>query len=157
MCRSACPAALARSSIYAAKRLCCGPGEERRDPTKQFYIKLFFSNTVILESSMGLSLYRRHRQQCEAARPLESRSGEFEERKKGWKRCACFIFASGTLGGKFKRKYTGKTEWDEAKSVAAAWELTDSWDGKAKPAPPLASVVDEGAAGRVSIADGIKL
>src|SRR6516225_5942449 len=48
MCRSACPAALARSSIYAAKRLCCGPGEERRDPTKQFYIKLFFSNTVIL-------------------------------------------------------------------------------------------------------------
>jgi hypothetical protein len=39
---------LARSSIYAAKRLCCGPGEERRDPTKQFYIKLFFSNTVIL-------------------------------------------------------------------------------------------------------------
>jgi hypothetical protein len=25
---------LARPSIYAAKRLCCGPGEERRDPTK---------------------------------------------------------------------------------------------------------------------------
>jgi hypothetical protein len=45
-----CPAALARPSIYAAKRLCWGPGEERRDPTKQFYIKLFFSNTVILAS-----------------------------------------------------------------------------------------------------------
>src|SRR5580704_1739311 len=48
VCRSACPAALARPSIYAAKRLCCGPGEERRDPTKQFYIKMFFFNTVIL-------------------------------------------------------------------------------------------------------------
>jgi hypothetical protein len=48
MCRSACPAAFARPSIYAAKRLCCGPGEERRDPTKQFYIKLFIYNTVIL-------------------------------------------------------------------------------------------------------------
>ena len=34
VCRSACPAAFARPSIYAAKRLCCGPGEERRDPTK---------------------------------------------------------------------------------------------------------------------------
>src|ERR1035438_1119321 len=48
MCRSACPAALARPSIYAAKRLCCGPGEERRDPTKQFYTKMFLFNTVIL-------------------------------------------------------------------------------------------------------------
>ena len=38
----------ARPSIYAAKRLCCGPGEERRDPTKQYYIKMFVFNTVIL-------------------------------------------------------------------------------------------------------------
>lgn len=106
---------------------------------------------------MGLSLYRRHRQECEAARPVESRSGEFEERKKGWKRCACFIFASGTLGGKFKRKYTGKSDWDDAKSVARAWEQAEAWDGKAKPMPPLASVVEQHAGGRVSIADGIKL
>jgi len=27
-----------------------------------------------------------------------------------------FIFASGTLGGRFKRKYTGKTDWDEDKA-----------------------------------------
>jgi hypothetical protein len=39
---------LAKPSIYAAKRLCCGPGEERRDPTKQFYTKMFVSNTVVL-------------------------------------------------------------------------------------------------------------
>ena len=34
--------------MYAAKRLICGPGEERRDPTKQFYIKLLLYNTVII-------------------------------------------------------------------------------------------------------------
>ena len=27
-----------------------------------------------------------------------------------------FIFASGTLGGRFKCKYTGKTDWDEDKA-----------------------------------------
>lgn len=83
---------------------------------------------------MPLNLYRRHRQECEGGHPKESRSGEFEERKKGWKRCACFIFASGTLTGTFKRKYTGKTGWEEAKAVAAEWEKSDSWDGT--PAPP---------------------
>jgi tricorn protease-like protein len=34
--------AVARPSMYAAKRLSCGPGAERRDPTKQFYIRMFF-------------------------------------------------------------------------------------------------------------------
>jgi hypothetical protein len=86
---------------------------------------------------MPLSLYRRHRQECEANRPEESRSGEFEERKKGWKRCSCLIFASGTLGGKFSRRYTGKSDWDEAKSVAADWEQADVWEGQgARPEPP---------------------
>jgi hypothetical protein len=75
---------------------------------------------------MPLSLYRRHRQECEAGHSEESRSGEFEERKKGWKKCGCFIFASGTLGGTFRRKYTGKTDWDEARAVAAAWEEAGS-------------------------------
>jgi hypothetical protein len=32
------------------------------------------------------NLNRRQRQECEAGHPEESRSGEFEERKKGWKR-----------------------------------------------------------------------
>ena len=40
--RSACPAASARPSTYAAKRLSCGPGAERRDPTKTI---LHHSNT----------------------------------------------------------------------------------------------------------------
>ena len=36
---------LARPSIYAAKRFSCGPGAERRDPTKQFYIKMVYFMT----------------------------------------------------------------------------------------------------------------
>ena len=34
--------------MYAAKRFSCGPGADRRDPTKQFYLKLYLYNTVIL-------------------------------------------------------------------------------------------------------------
>src|ERR1019366_4304434 len=50
-CRSSCPAAVARPSIYAAKRFSCGPGAERRDPTKQVYIKMFFYDPVVLVRS----------------------------------------------------------------------------------------------------------
>jgi hypothetical protein len=47
MFRSACPAALARPSIYAAKRVSCGLGALFL-PTKQFYIKMIVYNTVVL-------------------------------------------------------------------------------------------------------------
>jgi integrase len=102
-----------------------------------------------------LNLYRRHRQECEAERPAESRSGEFDERKKGWKRCACFIFASGTLSGKFRRKYTGKSDWDEARAVAAAWEHANSWDGEAP--EPVPAAVEPPVPGRIKIADAVKV
>jgi len=36
----------------------------------------------------------------------------------------------GTLGGKFKRKQTGKANCDEAKAVAAIWEKVQHWDGE---------------------------
>jgi hypothetical protein len=42
----------------------------------------------------GLNLYRRHRLDCEGGREFRSRSGEFEERKKSWRKCSCLIFAS---------------------------------------------------------------
>jgi integrase len=103
---------------------------------------------------MALNLYRRHRQECEAGHPEESRSGEFEERKKGWRRCACFIFASGTIDGKFKRKYTGKSDWDEAKAITAVWEETQSWDGQPQPEP--APVIAPGPV-RITIADAAKV
>jgi integrase len=83
---------------------------------------------------MALQLYRRHRKECEGGHAEDSRSGEFEEGRRGWKRCACLIHASGTLGGKFNRKQTGKSDWEEARAVAAAWEVAASWDNPAQEA-----------------------
>jgi integrase len=99
-----------------------------------------------------LNLYRRHRQGCEAGYQEESRSGEFDERKKGWKRCACVIFASGTLGGKFSRKATGTADWDVAHRIAEIYAKADSWTGK-PPEPALAAPEPT----RITIEDAIKV
>src|SRR5271166_2237206 len=79
---------------------------------------------------MALNLYRRHRKECEGGHPEDTRSGEFEEGRRGWKKCACLIHVSGTLGGKFNRKQTGKSNWDEAKTIVGAWEKAGAWDSK---------------------------
>ena len=76
---------------------------------------------------MGLQLYRRHRSECEAGHPEDSKSGQFEEGRRGWKRCACLIHASGTIAGKFKRRSTGEREWEKAFAVAANWHAAGSW------------------------------
>ena len=87
---------------------------------------------------MPLTLYRRHRKGCEGRHTEDSRSGEFEEGRRGWKRCACVIHASGTISGKFSRKQTGKSDWDEARGIAAAREKEGSWSReKAAPAPQI--------------------
>src|ERR1039457_4777563 len=85
---------------------------------------------------MALNLYRRHRRDCKAGHPEEFRTGEFDERKKGWKRCACPIFASGTLARISRRQSTGKWEWDDAKATAAQWEQAGNWDGTSLIATP---------------------
>jgi hypothetical protein len=103
---------------------------------------------------MALNLYRRHRQECEAGHPEETRSGEFEERNKGWKPCACLIFASGTLAGTFNRITTGTRDWDEAKVVIRTWQDANSWNGKSDP-PPIK--VERPVPGRVAIADAVKV
>lgn len=105
---------------------------------------------------MALILYRRHRTECEGAHPEDSRSGEFEEGRRGWKKCACLIHASGTLAGEFKRRHTGKTDWDEARTVAAAWEKAGSWDGAPAPPPPLPPLEKRGPV-RMTLADAIKV
>jgi integrase len=104
---------------------------------------------------MALKLYRRHRKECEGDHPEDSRSGEFEEGRRRWKKCACLIHAAGTLGGKFNRKQTGKSDWDQAKALIAAWQAADSWDGKVAlppPEPAPASSQD-----RITIADAVKV
>ncbi len=79
---------------------------------------------------MALNLYRRHRQGCEGGHAVDSRSGEFNERKKGWKRCACVIFISGTLDRKFARKATGTADWTEAHRIAETYLKAASWTGE---------------------------
>ena len=84
---------------------------------------------------MGLQLYRRHRKECEAGRPEDSKSGQFEEGRRGWKRCACRIHATGTIAGKFRRLSTGCRTWDEAKAVVSGWESAGSWPTSVTPPP----------------------
>jgi integrase len=86
---------------------------------------------------MTLKMYRRHRTKCESGHAEDARSGEFEEGRRGWKKCACLIHVSGTLGGKFYRRDTGKVDWDEARAVVAVWEAAKSWEGPAQIAEPV--------------------
>ena len=101
-----------------------------------------------------LNLYRRHRRDCAAGYREESRSGEFEERKKGWKKCECPIFASGSLHGKFRRTSTAAWDWDEAKATAATWELAGSWDSKPIVPPPPAPIEVATGPKRITIIEG---
>lgn len=78
---------------------------------------------------MALSLYRRHRRECKAGHPEQYLSTEFEERKRGWKRCECPIVVSGTLQNKFRRQSTGHWEWHDARAIAARLERAGNWDG----------------------------
>jgi hypothetical protein len=87
---------------------------------------------------MALNLYRRHRKECEGSHPEDTRTGQFEEGRRGWKKCACLIHVSGTLGGKFNRKQTGTADWDEAKAIVASLQQSYSWDGQEKIETPLA-------------------
>jgi integrase len=101
---------------------------------------------------MPLKLYRRHRSECEGGHPDGSFSGEFDDGRRGRKRCACLIHCSGTLAGKFNRKQTGTSNWDEAKALAAVWQAAEAWDGK--PAPTVPPKTEE-ETNRVSISDAV--
>jgi len=85
---------------------------------------------------MSLTLYRRHSKGCEASRPGGSFTGEFEEGRRGAKRCSCTIHASGTLAGTFHRMQTGRFRWDDARIIAAQWEAAGAWGGSIKPPEP---------------------
>src|ERR1700678_3668176 len=84
---------------------------------------------------MALKLYRRHRKECEGGHPEDARTGQFEEGRRGWKRCACIIHVAGTLGKKFNRRQTGETDWERARAVADACQKAGSWDGEIGPPP----------------------
>jgi integrase len=109
-------------------------------------------STIDAKTQMSLNLYRRHCDECKAGRAPDSRTGEFEERKKGWKRCGCSIFASGTLKGKFKRRSAGVATWDEAKSAIADWK---NWDNEL-PAPVPSPTDKSAIPAKVTIEKAVK-
>lgn len=85
---------------------------------------------------MVLQLYRRHRKECEAGRPEDSKSGQFEEGRRGWNRCACLVHASGSIAGKFKRQSTWERDWETAHTVAAGWLKARCWPSDKPHAEP---------------------
>ena len=87
---------------------------------------------------MALTLYRRHRIGCEAGHGEDSRSGEWEEHRKGWNRCNCLIHLSGSLDGKFSRKAAGTSDWPKARVIADSLEEANSWTGRPKNEPAMA-------------------
>jgi len=101
---------------------------------------------------MALNLYRSHRRDCKAGRVEDFRTSDLEERKKGWKRCDCRIFASGTLGRGYRRKSTEQWEWDKARAVAAVREQAGTWEAELP--PPM---VEQAAPGRIMISDATKV
>ena len=79
---------------------------------------------------MSLSLYRRHSRvpgKCAGGHQPDAQTYESDERRRAWKRCSCPIYASGTIGGHFRRVNTKQVAWDEAKAAAAGWEATGDW------------------------------
>ena len=86
---------------------------------------------------MALNLYRRHASHCPGGRALHQRTYEPDELRRGWKKCLCPIYASGTLNGQFKRKNTERSSWSEAKAIVAEREGAGSWDGSRKSAGPI--------------------
>ncbi len=88
---------------------------------------------------MALQMYRRHRRECEGKHIEDTRSGELEEGRRGWKRCVCPIHVSGTLAGKFKRRSTERNTWAEAREVERALRSNGNWDGDL---PPVAIAVE---------------
>jgi integrase len=108
---------------------------------------------------MALNLYRRHGSHCTAKQSLHAMTYEADEHRRSGKSCVCPIYASGTLGGSFKRKNTERAEWPDAKQVATDWETAGSWAGSRPPQsaqqPPLGAAGVEHGSNRISIADAI--
>jgi hypothetical protein len=59
--------------------------------------------SVIIDLLMRLNLHRRHGEHCTGGQLAYERSYEADELRRTLKKCYCPIYASGTLGGTFRR------------------------------------------------------
>ncbi|HEY4089445.1 MAG TPA: tyrosine-type recombinase/integrase, partial [Bryobacteraceae bacterium] len=108
---------------------------------------------------MALAMYRRHRQYCKGGHAHNTRTSEYDERKKGWRRCECPIFVSGTLHNQFKRQNSGHWEWNAARALAGQFEAVGSWDSQPLSAavPPTFLSEEQSRPKGTAIADACKL
>lgn len=85
----------------------------------------------------NLNLLRRHRAACDGKHPADSFSTEVEERRRGWTKCDCKIYAHGTLNGIAKKFATKARDWDGAREAVAPFLAAGSWDvARTQPPPP---------------------
>lgn len=89
--------------------------------------------------------------------PTKHLSSEFDERKRGWKRCECPIVVSGTLQKRFKRHSTNLWEWAAARSIAEQFEAAGSWDGMVPVVAAPAQATKSAPKSRTTIEDAVKI
>jgi integrase len=85
-----------------------------------------------------VSLLRRHVSGCEAKRPSDSYTSELEERRRGFQRCRCKIYAHGTFAGIRRKVGTKQSEWDLARLFIEPYVRAGSWTVQPSLAPPPA-------------------
>src|SRR4051812_17740861 len=92
--------------------------------------------------TMSLNLYRRHERRCAGGHLARSQNTKgIEKPSKGWVKCDCPIYVSGTLKDGFKRKNTGCSDWDRADTVAVIYQGAGSWSEPVAPVEPAEKVV----------------
>lgn len=74
-----------------------------------------------------LNFHRRHGLNCDGQHPNGTYSSEPEERKKGWTRCKCPIYASGSLDRVARRLATKQRDWKAAVEMMAPFVAANSW------------------------------
>ncbi len=109
-------------------------------------VKYLGSGTLpTLDQTTSVGLYRRHSRvpgKCTGGHEPDAQSYESDERRRGWKRCSCPIYASGTIDGQFRRVNTKQVAWSGARAVAASWEAARAWPAPA-PTRPGGRVITE--------------
>src|SRR5689334_22168080 len=86
-----------------------------------------------------LNYHRRHTSTCEGKHEARLYTNEYDERKKGWKKCHCPIYASGSLNLVAKRFPTKRAEWQEARDLMVPYIKANSWDLDQAPKPDRGS------------------
>src|SRR5947209_19763963 len=77
---------------------------------------------------VALNYHRRHGLNCVGKHAAGTYSSEPEERKKGWARCRCLIYASGSLNRVARRFATKQADWQAAAQLMAPYIAANSWE-----------------------------